>query len=388
MQTRILVYGLLVFGLLSGINPNAVYGQRTPTISERTANIEKINLKTATMPPFLIWTDLSQRDIQSILPRGATVTVDSGAKVGGLVSRSGSVQRNSVGRNKFVISGLTNLVQFAVDIGMKSTEKNAGIPGFGKIGAKAPKQISPQIQDLINRLGELIHDMIYAPPVPKPREPFPPGLVPDLFEIQKLLPGGFDRRKDPPPFGGGYWEYYCEPTDPCVRPAEPIPEDVDDCKDEQDEIDRLLAKYKYWQDALDLARKQLAFLQGLKLGDDAVDGAIGVLIIYAGVAGPVGSMAAVVPAAVAYVVKQIIDYNTLSAAIEIQERQIADLERIANSYRKGLNDAYAAWRACRKKAAETEQANSEAFQKFINVDLPAYYACLERRKCRRRWVPK
>jgi hypothetical protein len=192
--------------------------------------------------------------------------------------------------------------------------------------------------------------------------------------------------------GGGKWVAYCEPQAPCVRPLEPNPEDVDDCKKEQAEVDRLLEKVKYWGDQVKGAGDLLTTLELLKTGSDTTEGVVFVISVYAVMTCPLGpavGLVAVVGTVTVYkIVKELIDFFALDLAIAEVKRQLADLKRIYNGYVRGLNDAYAELRACRKKAAEAAQRNTAAFQKFIDVDLPAYYECLKRRKCGRRWAPK
>lgn len=335
------------------------------TQSRDAGQLGAVDLKNHRMPPFLIWTTLGQRDIEEVLPRGATVKPE--------------------GRNSYLLTGVTDVLQFAIDIGLKAAERNVEPPGFSRQGAAAPVPLSARHRELISQLAQVIHDIIYAPADPRPKEPFPKGLIPDPALIQQLLGPGFDKGKKPPDGKGGKWEEYCEPTEPCVRPTDPLPEDVPDCSDQQKEVDYLLEKVQHWDAQVRIARENQAFLAGMKIGSNITDGVIVFITVCVVVAGgPAGALGGVAIG----VMKRLLEFPTLDLAIALQEAQLADIMRIYLSYYRGLQDAYAELRKCREQAADAEARNSAAFQNFINVLLPEYYKCLEQRKCRRRWVPK
>lgn len=320
------------------------------------------------IPPFMVWSSLSQRDVESLLPRGAIVQVQ----------RDGG----------YLVSGVTDAIEFGLNLGAKSTERRADDPRIGKQGTSDPKTISPRIRAIANKIGQVLHDILYGPKNPGKRELFPQGPIPEPETVQE----GFDPTKDPPVTGGGKWVYFCEPAAPCVRPTEPNPEDVDDCKREQAEVDYLASKLNEFSNWIETTEDALTGLDELEAIADTAEGIWLTLAIYAALTCPIGAAAGIVivagPLTVGKILKGIFDVAKIAAARLLLQKQLADFKRIYNSYLKGYNDALAELRACRQKAAEAAGRNTAAFQKFINVDLPAYYDCLKQRKCRRRWVPK
>ncbi|MGQ0761633.1 MAG: hypothetical protein ACT4OT_06400 [Acidobacteriota bacterium] len=340
------------------------------------------------LPPFMVWTSLRLRDFESCLPAEATA--------------------RPVGRQGYVVSNLTDYLAFAIRLSIISGRLRNEVPRFSRVGERDPGPPDASQKELFKKLAEIIVNLIYREPWPAGGEPFPEAALLDQEEVKRLLPNGWNPNGPvPQPFGPGFWIIMCDPKPPCVRPEEPTPETVPDCKAERDEVDRLLDKIRALENEIEQGNDLLAILEQIKAGKEAIDAAIAAMALMAGLtapialtpgtataaiaAGPAGiaaGLAIVLPALAIYVATQLLDITLLNPLMNWIKGKIADLKRIMANYERGLKDALADLAACKKKAAEAKQRNTDAFQNYINVLLPAYYECLKKRKCRRVWIPK
>lgn len=363
-------------GFESGLSSPALFG----ALPQR----EQVKL-----PPIMVWTSLRQRDFEACLPPGATV--------------------RAVGREGYVISNLTDYISFTVHLSIQSGRLRNEVPRFSRPGARDPGPPDAQYKELLIKVAEILVNIIFRPPWPADGDKFPEGPLPDPEKIRKLLPNGWDPNGPvPQPFGqGGFWILECTPKPPCVRPEEPTPETVPDCKKEQDEVDRLLAKIVFLESEIAKGQELVDILLKIKAGLDIVDHAAAAMTLIAGLTAPIATTAGAATMAIAggaagitaglaivalplaiYAISQLLDLTILNPIINYLKRQIAEIQRMLASYKRGLKDALDELAACKKKAAEAKQRNTDAFQNYINVLLPRFYDCLQQRKCRRRWVPK
>jgi hypothetical protein len=384
MPTRLLSVGLCCVLFCLSLAPPGLFASARKIAEPEPETAQHSNQGPAPVPrQFMVWTELSQSDLESVLPRGATIRLAE--------------------RNGYLVGGVTDHVQFASDVGALTGQKRMRLPRFGREGQCDPGELPARVKEWATDLAQLVHDIIYFPDPPAGAGQVPPGPLPKPEEIKALLPKGWvgNGPVPPPPGGGGGWEVGCEPQSPCVRPQEPTPQTVDDCKREQEEVDVLLERYLFWEKMLELVQQMEAVVRSGKAISDGLDGPLLVMAGYAAATtpyyvtaagaiagGPLGGLVLVAPLLVTYITKKIINYVFLNNQIEELKKQMDLVKAAARSYFNGYNDALRELEACKKKAADTEAANTAAFQNFINVLLPAYYECLKRRKCRRTWNPK
>ena len=340
------------------------------------------------LPPFMVWTSLRQKDFESCLPKGVSV--------------------RPVGRQGYVVSDVTDYLGFAVRLSIQSGRLRNEVPRFSRVGEPDPGPPDASQKEILKKLAEIIVNLIYRPLWPGVDETYRDAALLDPNEIKRLLPNGWNPNGPVPrPFGPGFWIILCDPKPPCVRPEEPTPETVPDCKEEQDEVDRLLERIKALEAEIQEGNDLLSILLQIKAGKEALDAALAAMTLMAGLTAPIAltagtattailggtvglaaGLAIVLPALMIYAATQLLDITLLNPLINWLKRQIAKLEKMLASYNRGLQDALNELAACKKKAAEAKQRNTDAFQNYINVLLPLYYECLKRRKCWRVWVPK
>ncbi|GEM_PF-5656138 len=342
------------------------------------------------IPPFMVWSSLSQRDLEACLPQGATAQAQ----------RDGG----------FLISGLTDYISFGVHLGVQTGRKRADFPRFSREGGRDPGPPDRRIKDQILSMAHIIVNLIYRPQWRgRAGGNFPPGPIPSPEEVYKLLPNGWNLNGPvPQPDGdGGDWTEACSRITPCVRPQEPTPETAPDCKAELDKIDELLDKIKAVEDSIEEGKNILSWLQKIKAASDVLDDILAALTLIAGLTAPIAltpgtatiaiaggvagitaGLATVAGSLLIYLIKKLFDVTILNPLINYVKSQLAELNTALDSLNTDLQNALKDLQACKTKAAEVKQKNTEAFQKFIAVDLPAFYKCLKQRKCKRRWVPK
>lgn len=341
------------------------------------------------IPPFVVWTSMSQRDIQTCLPSGATAQAQ----------RDGG----------YLISGLTDYISFGVHLGVQTGKSRAEFPRFSREGGRDPGPPDARIKAQLLSMAHIIVNLIYRPQWRGGGGNFPPGPIPSPEDIRKLLPNGWNLNGPvPQPDGdGGDWTEACSPRTPCVRPQEPTPETAPDCKAERDKVDELLDKIKAIEASIAEGKEILSWLQKFKAGTDVLDDVMALLTLIAGLTAPIAltpgtatmAIAGGVPGIIAglsivagslliYALKKFFDVTILNPLISYVKSQLAELDGLLKSVNVDLQNALKDLQACKTKAAEVKQQNTEAFQKFISIDLPAYYACLKQRNCKRRWVPK
>lgn len=366
-------YGLLVAFVFGSLPASSSHSQaQTHTIGQA----RDLNPRNFQMPPFPVWTGLGQRDMDEILPRGATARMEGADRHG----------------NKYLVTGITDLIAFAVDFGARSAQRNAGVPGVGKPGATAPLQLDSRAKDAMSKLAEAMNIVTYAKKVPAdPRNPFPVGPLPNPQLIILERPAGFDLNREPISAIGGRWVRYCEPVTPCARPAEPIPEDVSDCAAEHAEVDRLIEKIDAINQNIKAAQALKEMLEFAESAGNAMDVATLLMAGFAVATCPVSPLTCAVLVG-GYLggykaAKAALADLTLSQSIQAVQRQIDELRRVRSLYMQGLSDAYRELENCRTAAAAAEGRNTAAFQRYITVDLKAYYDCLKLRRCGWRWIP-
>jgi outer membrane murein-binding lipoprotein Lpp len=342
------------------------------------------------IPPFVVWTSMSLRDVQACLPSGATAQAN----------RDGG----------YLISGLTDYISFGVHLGVQTGRVRADFPRFSREGGRDPGPPDARIKAQLLAMAHIIVNLIYRPQWRAGGgRNFPPGPIPSPDDVRKLLPNGWNQNGPvPQPDGdGGDWTEACSPTTPCVRPQEPTPETAPDCKAELDKIDELLDKIKAVEASIEEGKNLLSWLQKIKAGADILDDIMAALTLIAGLTAPIAltpgtaTMAiaggaagitaglAIVAAPLAiYLLKKLFDITILNPLINYVKSQLAELNAALDNLNADLQKALKDLQDCKTKAAEVKQKNTEAFQKFISVDLPAYYKCLKQRKCKRTWKPK
>lgn len=340
------------------------------------------------IPSFVVWTSMSQRDLQACLPRGATAQVQ----------RDGG----------YLVSGITDYISFGVQLGVQTGRVHADFPRFSREGGRDPGPPDARIKAQLVSMAHIIVNLIYRPQW-RGGGNFPPGPIPSPEDVRKLLPNGWNQNGPvPQPDGdGGDWTEACNPRTPCVRPQEPTPETVPDCKAERDKVDDLLDKIKAVEDSIEQGKELLSWLQKIKAGADVLDDVMAALTLIAGLTAPIAltpgtatmaiaggvpgitaGLAIVAGSLLVYLIKKIFDLTILNPLINYVKSQLAELNAALDSLNTDLQNALKDLQACKTKAAEVKQQNTAAFQKFISVDLPAYYACLKQRKCKRTWKPK
>ena len=362
----------LLIGIVAGII--GLIAMTPDAEAQRTRN----GHSTTTIPPIMVWTELSKADVENLLPKGATLTESRGSG--------------------YQITNLPNNPSFAVDLSFACSQKGMSTPRFGKPGTTDPGKPTRRQYQLAQMLGELFMNMIQNDLAIDNDKPFPAGPIPNPVLVRKRLkeigqgPGG--------PFVGpgdgnkkGKWVKVCAPIDPCVRPALPVPLDVSDCSDEQKEVNRLYEKYLHWENQVRLCAEVLKALDAKDAISDNFNNIIDVFTAYAVATAPAGTAPIVVPVVLTgYAVKKvkdiILDFGLYLAGLTKADvaAQCDKFERYAASYGRGLRDALAELRACKEAAAEAAEQNTAAFQNYINKTLPAYYDCLKQRECRWKWI--
>jgi len=368
--------------------PNSLIQREINFVSSSSPLIFSSRFQTR-IPPFVVWTSMSLRDLQACLPQGATAQAQ----------RDGG----------YLITGLTDYISFGVHLGVQTGRGRADFPRFSREGGRDPAPPDARIKAQLLAMAHIIVNLIYRPQWRAGGGNFPPGPIPSPQEVRNLLPNGWNPNGPvPQPDGdGGDWAESCDPITPCVRPQEPTPETVPDCKAELDKIDELLDKIKAVEESIEQGKDILSWLQKFKAGTDILDDIMAALTLIAGLTAPIAltpgtatvaiaggvvgitaGIAIVTAPLVIYLLKKLFDVTVLNPLINYVKNQLALLNTALNNLNADLQNALKDLQACKTKAAEVKQKNTEAFQKFISVDLPAFYACLKQRKCKRTWKPK
>lgn len=308
------------------------------------------------IPNIAVWTEVEHRTVQSLAPR--TCRLEAGDKNGGfLISEAKDVG---------------DLAKFAEGLALAAAKQGQPPPRFGPPGGADPGAPNAnQAKVFIALWG---------------------------YVLQRL---DGDGGIGPGPIitEGGQWVRKCPNVGPCVRPDSPIPEDVNDCADEQRDMDLRLAELAALANSLKMLEKLLMMTQQAKnLIDENTDSIYWGLTAIAVVLSP-----ATIPVTVAFMVSSVKlttaavnaikdllteDGWILSTLIAVTKSDIEKTKKAMKNAQALLDMARAALDACKKAKAEATGNNTAAFQKHINKDLPAYYACLDlQRKCIWVWVP-
>jgi len=307
-------------------------------------------------PNVTVWTDLDQRTVQNLAP--ATAHVEAAGKGGYLITNVQKVE---------------DLVKFAEDLAREAGKRGQPGPRFGPQGGADPGPPNAKQAAVIKAfIGVLLGGL-------------------DL-EGDGLGPGPIETE-------GGKWVKQCPDVGPCDRPSEPEPPEVDDCADEQRDLDLRLAELIAAKNRLNNLETLLTTLQEAKnLIDQNTNSLYWGLTLIAVVTSPATFAVTVTFMITSVTLSGIIidkikdllvgDGLVLSSLIAVAQADIVKAKAALSNAQALFDMARAALDACKQAQAEAEGNYTEAFQNFLNVELPAYYACLDRqRQCIWVWIP-
>ncbi|MFQ5569891.1 MAG: hypothetical protein ACE5G0_09465 [Rhodothermales bacterium] len=369
----------LAFGMGSLVSP--VQAQRTIQGRQGRTTTELQRINNASFQVYG-WPG-TQRQLAAAIGGKATITEHAGRAEGNYYDVSNH-------------SGLSASLARVTWAGMRM----GSVPRYGVDGSGDPGPLTPMQTEAYRHLFLALNIASKLPPKPRdPNDPVPPWAV-ERLDVTGL---------NPAPDGGGYPEdgggvtpgdkmckyLVCVPA-VCGQPPFPPDGDLIDCKDLEDELERLREKYEYWQNQaefweetwkyIDLAIKgkataesgaqvaQMAMALGMILAPEPASTAAGVAV-----AGTV---------MVDFTVGQLMDALglcwgadcALQTSLAEAKKKWDDAANRARSYKNGMNDIGQQLADCLRQAAMNNpqlQAQIEAY----NQARAAYDDCVENQVC-------